>query len=435
MDIKLLDTYFDRLYPICRSILGKGYRESLAIMREVIPFDILEFHSGQQVFDWVIPDEWEVNEAYLEDINGEKIIDFKNNNLHLINYSDRYIGEVAWEELREHLYFDRDLPKAIPYVTSYYKKKWGFCLSYEQFEKLPRTNYKVVIDTHFKKGVLQVGEYLLKGRSNKEILISTYLCHPSMGNNELSGPLVMMYLYHQIKQIKNRIFSYRFVVNPETIGSISYSSLRKGALQTNVLAGVVLTCLGGFSDKLSYKKSKNGNSIIDRLFVKSMNNNGRIREFTPLGGSDERQYNTIGINIPIGQIARTVYDEYPEYHTSLDNKDFMNLGQVHKSAEEIFKIFNLLESTSYFENLSPFGEPQLGKRGLYPNMNTKQTRRNSSSDSLTDGRNFNKIVMYLLNYSDGTFSTRDIAEMIDVEEQEILEVANKLESHKLLRKI
>ena len=211
--------------------------------------------------------------------------------------------------------------------------------------------------------------------------------------------------------------------------------MKKEVLQSNVLAGVVLTCLGGFSDRLSYKKSKNGNSIIDRLFVKAMNDNGRIREFTPLGGSDERQYNTIGINIPVGQIARTVYDEYAEYHTSLDDKNFMNLEQVYKSAQEIFEIFNLLETTSYFENLSPFGEPQLGKRGLYPNMNTKQTRKNSSSDSLTDGRNFNKIVMYLLNYSDGTFSTREIAKMIDVEEKEILEVANKLESHKLLRKI
>ena len=158
MDIKSLESYFDRLFPICRSILGQGYRESLSIIREVIPFDILDFHSGQEVFDWVIPNEWEVNEAYLENIKGEKIIDFKNNNLHLINYSDRYIGEVTWEELKEHLYFDRDLPKAIPYVTSYYKKKWGFCLSYEQFEKLPHTNYKVVIDTHFKKGILQVGE-------------------------------------------------------------------------------------------------------------------------------------------------------------------------------------------------------------------------------------------------------------------------------------
>ena len=406
-------------------------------MREIIPFEILEFHSRQKVFDWVIPDEWEVNKAYLENINGEKIIDFKDNNLHLVNYSDRYIGDVSWEELKEHLYFDKDLPKAIPYVTSYYKKRWGFCLSYEQFNKLPNTNYKVVIDTYFKKGILQVGEYLLKGRTDKEILITTYLCHPSMGNNELSGPLVMMYLYQQLKQIKDRTFSYRFVVNPETIGSISYLSLRKEELRKNVLAGLVLTCLGGEVDKLSYKKSKNGNSIIDRLFIEAMNKDGDLRDFTPLGGSDERQYNTIGIDIPVGQIARTVYNEYPEYHTSLDDKNFMSLEQVYKSAEEIFRLFNLLETTSYFENLFPFGEPQLGKRGLYPNINTKQTRRSraSSSNNLAYSENFTKIVMYLLNYSDGTFSTREIAEMIDIKEQEILNVAYKLEEHKLLRKI
>ena len=243
----------------------------------------------------------------------------------------------------------------------------------------------------------------------------------------------MINFYEKIKKIKNLQFTYRFVVNPETIGSIAYISKKKEELKNNIIGGIILTCLGGPSENLSYKLSKNSHSVIDRLFKRR--SNIRIREFTPFGGSDERQYNSPGININIGQIARTVYEEYPEYHTSLDNKYFMKIDKIIKSSNEIIQLIRDLESESFYINLNPNCEPQLGKRNLYPNINSKLTREEKSNDYLIDGREFNRFSMILLNYSDGSYSLEELAAKYNVDSKLSVKVANILEKNKLIKKL
>ncbi len=432
MKKKELNTIFDKLFPINRSILGRGYRDSLKILQHYIPFKILRFKSLENVYDWKIPMEWVINGAYIISPEGKKIVDFNDNNLHVIGYSAPIKRKIELEELKKHLYTQKDEKNAIPYVTSYYKKNWGFCISHNQYVKLKKGSYKILIDSKFVNGRLEVGEKILKGRRKDEILISTYLCHPSMANNELSGPLVMIYLYDKLKKLKNRQFTYRFVINPETIGSIAYISKRFKELKTKTIGGFVLTCLGGPSKKLSYKLSKQSNTIIDRLFKR---NNIIIREFTPFGGSDERQYNSPGININIGQIARTVYQDYPEYHSSLDNKSFMKIDNLIDSSNQIFKLISEIESEDFYLNVKPNCEPQLGKRDLYPNINSKLTREKKSNDKLIDGREFNRFSMILLNYSDGLYSLQELAQKFKVTDKLAYKVASILESNKLLKKL
>ncbi len=424
---------FDELFPVNRSILGIGYRKSLKIIQKYIPFNIIRFKSGEKVFDWKIPLEWSIVEGYLLSPDRKKIIDYKENNLHVISYSDSIKKTIGLDELKKHLYTQKDLENAIPYITSYYKKNWGFGIAYKHYKKLEEGNYTVTINSNFKKGTLEVGEKILYGRRKNEILISTYLCHPSMANNELSGPLVMIDLYHKIKSLKKRQFSYRFVINPETIGSIAYISKKEKELKKNILGGIVLTCLGGPSKKLSYKLSKNSNSIIDRLFKNT--SDIRIREFTPFGGSDERQYNSPGIDLKIGQIARTVYQEYPEYHTSLDDKNFMKIDKVIDSSNQIMNLINDLENQTFYINLKPKCEPQLGRRNLYPNINSKLTREEKSNDNLIDGREFNKFSMILLNYSDGTYSLEDLVSKFKIDMNTANAVAQVLEKNKLIKKL
>lgn len=428
-----LNQIFDELYPINRSIIGDGYRKSLKIIMRYIPFKKIKFKSGQKVFDWKIPLEWKINKGLLISPSGEKIIDFKDNNLHVIGYSNSINKVIDLEELRDHLYTQKDLEKAIPYVTSYYKDNWGFCLTHRAYKKLKPGKYNVLIQSNFIKGNLEVGEIILNGRRKDEILISTYLCHPSMANNELSGPLVMLNLYERIKKIKNRQFTYRFIINPETIGSIAYLSLKNKELKKNVVAGLVLTCLGGPSKELSYKLSKDSNSLIDRLFKR--NKKIEIRNFTPFGGSDERQYNSPGININVGQVARTVYQNYPEYHTSLDNKEFMQIDKVIESSNQIIELLLKLESESFYINLKPNCEPQLGKRDLYPNINSKRTREQQSSDILNDGREFNRFSMILLNFSNGQYSLEELASKYNLNLRFAKQVAKVLENNKLITKL
>ncbi len=428
-----LNQIFDELYPINRSIIGDGYRKSLKIIMRYIPFKKIKFKSGQKVFDWKIPLEWKINKGLLISPDGEKIIDFKDNNLHVIGYSNSINKVIDLEELRDHLYTQKDLEKAIPYVTSYYKDNWGFCLTHRAYKKLKPGKYNVLIQSNFIKGNLEVGEIILNGRRKDEILISTYLCHPSMANNELSGPLVMLNLYERIKKIKNRQFTYRFIINPETIGSIAYLSLKNKELKKNVVAGLVLTCLGGPSKELSYKLSKDSNSLIDRLFKR--NKKIEIRNFTPFGGSDERQYNSPGININVGQVARTVYQNYPEYHTSLDNKEFMQIDKVIESSNQIIELLLKLESESFYINLKPNCEPQLGKRDLYPNINSKRTREQQSSDILNDGREFNRFSMILLNFSNGQYSLEELASNYNLNIRFAKQVAKVLENNKLIMKL
>jgi len=359
-----IDKLFDELFPIDRSILGIGYRRSLDILCRIIPFKTIDFKSGEKVFDWTIPKEWIVRRAILYDNSLKKIIEYHSgeNNLSIINYSSSFKGLIHYKDLIKHLFYEERIPDAIPYVSSYYRKNWGFCISYNNFLRLNKNStYKVEIETKLTNGFLRVGECLLKGRRRQEILISSYLCHPSLANNELSGPIALAYLYNFLKE-KKLNYSYRFIINPETIGSIAYLNRNLKKLRKNIVSGMVLTCLGGRKRKLSYKLSKNGISRLDNFMIRKFKENKiKIRPFTPVGGSDERQYNSPKINLPIGQMAKTVYGEYDEYHTSFDDKSLMSINSLIKSCDQLASLILEFDSEIVYENKIGFGELQLGR--------------------------------------------------------------------------
>ena len=434
---KKLNKIFDKLFPICRSITGHGYRRSLNILSKYICLKKLHYPSGKKIFDWVIPKEWIIKDAYIKEIkeNGakKKIVDFKKNNLHVLNYSAPVNKVMNLNELNQHLYSLNKYPKVIPYVTSYYKKNFGFCIQHSQRKKLKDSTYKVVIKSKFIDGSIVNGLAELKGRTEKIILITSYLCHPSMANNELSGPLVLLGLYEKIKKWKNRQYNYHFLINPETIGSICHLYTYKSVLKKNLDSGLVLTCLGGNKNKLSYKKSRFGNSGLDKLFI-NLNANKKVflREFDPTSGSDERQYCSSELNLPVGQIARTTYGQYYQYHTSADNKKFMKISQLVKSIDEIEKILKCYDDLIPLKRFMPYCEIQLGKRDLYPNINSHENRY-KSSDYLNDRRDQLKIMQYILSYADGKNNIIDISNVSGFDIFKIRKVLNICIEQKLIK--
>ncbi|MBI2474292.1 MAG: DUF4910 domain-containing protein [Candidatus Taylorbacteria bacterium] len=421
---KQLEKYFDKLWPIPRSIMGPGFRDSLDILEEVMPMSRLNFKTGKKILDWTVPKEWCPKEAYIIDPNGRKLADFKENNVHLVVYSTPFKGEVSLSELKEHLYTLPEQPEAIPYITSYYKERWGFCLSHNEYKALKEGTYKVLVDTKLVSGKLVIGETYIKGRSKKEVLFSSYLCHPSLANNELSGPLVLTHLYKEIAKIKNRKFSYRFVLVPETIGSIAVLSQRGEDFKKNLVAGYVITCVGD-KGPLMYKRSRRGNSLADSLAEQFMTkeNNKNIIDFDPAIGSDERQYCSPGFNLPIGSLMRTTYTKYPEYHTSLDNKSMMDFLNMARTVEAYLSIVKSLEGGEYYVNKLPYGEPQLGKRGLFRTLSDKIRQE----DELA--------MWWLLNYCDGTHDLSAIAELAKLSKEVLDRVAGKLTDAKILERI
>lgn len=432
MNYTKINKIFDELFPICRSITGAGYRKSLNILSRYIKFKKLKYPSGKKIFDWVVPKEWVINDAYIE-TNEKKIVDFKKNNLHLVNYSIPVNKTMKLKELNLHLHSLKKYPKIIPYVTSYYKRNFGFCIQHELRKKLKKQNYKVVINSKFINGNVINGLSELKGSSKKIILISSYLCHPSLANNELSGPLVMLGLYDKIKRWKNRQYTYQFLINPETIGSLCFLSDYQNPLKKNLDSGLVLTCLGGPKKKLSYKKSRVGNSSLDRLFENLYRDNKvLIREFNPTEGSDERQYCSSELNLPVGQVARTIYATQYQYHNSADNKNFMKVSQVMKSINEIEKILKLNDSLITLKRYIPFGELQLGKRDLYPNINSYHTK-NDSSDKILKNRKQLKILQYILSYADGKNNIVDISNISGFKIGEIKNVLNICINKRLIK--
>jgi len=408
-----LEKTFDKLFPICRSITGNGFRESFNIIKKFIPFKNYKYPTRKKVFDWEIPNEWNIKDAYVENLRGEKIIDFRDNNLHLMNYSTPVNKIMSLSELDKKLHSIPHQPKDIPYVTSYYKKNWGFCLSHSQRLKLRNEHYKVFIDSSLKKGFVEWGEHLLKktvkDNSIKKdtILISSYLCHPSMANNELSGPLIQILIYLQLKKLKKRRFDYLFAINPETIGSICLIHKNLNFLKDNLISGIVLTCLGGPKKKLSYKLSRQGNSLFDKQFIQmAKNKNVKIRKFDT-SGSDERQYCSSECNLPVGQISRTVYGKNREYHTSADNKKFVKLNMFKKTANEIFNFIKNNEEKIFLRRKQPYCEIQLGKRNLYPNTNSFKTW-NDSSDYILNSRDQLDILNTILSNADGITSLSEV---------------------------
>lgn len=415
--------YFDRLWPICRSITGDGLRESLKIVSELVPMNIHELKSGTQVFDWVVPDEWNIEDAWLETPDGKRVCEFSKNNLHVMSYSIPVDKELSWEELEPHLHSIKSMPTAIPYLTSYYKDSWGFCISEEEKQTLPKEGkYRAVIKSRKEPGVLNYGEAVLLGKTDEEILFSTYLCHPSMAINELSGPLVTAFLYREIAKLPNRKYTYRFVFAPETIGIIAYLDRVGEQLKKLLKAGYVVTCVG-HDGKFTYKRSKQKMSIADRVaehVLAYADVEKEIMNFS-IGGSDERQYCSPGFNLPVGSLMRTMYKEYPEYHTSLDNEDIMSYKGLEDTVNMYLKIVRTLELNEKYLNKIAHCEPQLGKRGLYP-----------STNELEKDKSHLYKLLHFLAYADGEHDLIDIAEEFGTDALAFEEVIKKCEEKNLV---
>jgi aminopeptidase-like protein len=420
----------EKLWPLNRSITGQGVRETLKVLKKICPdLKIKNVDSGTDVFDWKVPDEWQVKSAYIISPDGNKICDFSKNNLHLVSYSVKTKKILNLIDLKKKLYSLPRLPDAIPYKTSYYHKDWGFCISHNQKKNLKKGTYKVLIDTKHFKGKLNYGEILIKGKSSKEIFLSTYICHPSMANNELSGPSVAIYIASWIKKFKNKKYSYRIIFVPETIGSIAYLSLHYKKMKKNIIAGYNLTCLGD-NRTFSYLPSRNEDSLSDKVALQVLEKEyPRYKRYNwNYRASDERQYCSPGIDLPVATVMRTKYGSYPEYHTSFDNlKRVVNPDGLGGSFKIFTKIINTLENNSYFKS-NNLCEPNLSKRNLYDKIGGA-----SSLEKHTKKRNLSKLILDILTLSDGKNSKFEIAKKCNVSEHKLDKTIKLLIRQKLLK--
>ena len=410
-----------RLFPICRSITGQGVRETLAILRELIPLQVREVPTGTKVFDWTVPKEWNILDAYIKDPSGRKIVDFKQNNLHIVGYSAPVRAKMPLAELKKRLYSLPDQPTRIPYRTSYYNPDWGFCISHEQLVSLKDETYEVVIDSTHAAGSLTYGELLIRGRSADEVLISTYVCHPSMANDNVSGVILTTLLARSLMKEKGLRYSYRFLFIPETIGAITWLSKNR-ARAKRIKHGLVATCLGD-AGAFTYKKSRDGNAVIDAATMHVLACSDyphRVVDFFP-SGSDERQFSSPGFNLPVGSLMRSMYYTFDEYHTSGDNLAFVKARYIRESLELYQKIIFILEHNGTYKNTNPYGEPQLGRRGLYALLGAdKNPTMNEQA------------LQWTLNFSDGSHSLLDIARRAKMDFETILATSEALLAHKLL---
>ena len=415
--------FMKQLYPICRSITGDGTRKTLAVIRKHLPLKIHEVKSGTRVFDWTIPQEWNIRDAYVKDGRGRKVIDFKKSNLHVVNYSVPVRKKMSLKNLSGHLHTLPEYPDRIPYITSYYNADWGFCLSARDYKKLKAGTYEVVIDSELKSGALTYGEYYLPGKSREEILLSTYICHPSLANDNLSGIALLVNLAKILKTRKNH-YSYRFLFAPETIGALAWLSGNEKNL-SKIKHGLVVTCVGD-KGRMTYKKTRNGTAVIDKAVEKVLRDSGdphEILDFFPTG-SDERQFCSPGFDLPVGSLMRTPYGKYSEYHTSADNLNFVTEKSLADSLEKYLAVIDLLENNLTYLNLNPKGEPMLGKHGLYRKKGTPE------------GRNSNELArLWILNLSDGTNSLLDIALRSGLKFQDVQTAAAELYQAKLLKSL
>jgi len=415
--------FIEELYPICRSITGEGTRETLRRIAFHIPIGVYEVPSGTKVFDWIIPKEWDVRDAYVLNEAGDRVIDFRKSNLHLLNYSIPFHGKVSLETLRNHLFTLPDRPEWIPYRTSYYKENWGFCVSQQQAEMLRETEYEVCIDTKLIDGSLSYGECFIQGSTEKEVLFSCHVCHPSLCNDNLSGIAMTTWLAKHLLT-RNPKYSYRFLFLPGTIGAIAWLN-RNEHLVKRIRHGLVVACVGD-PGMPTYKKSRRGNAEIDRVVQYVLRTRGSrytVREFTPYG-YDERQYCSPGFDLPVGSLMRTPHGEYPEYHTSADDLDFIRAESLSDSLSIYLEVIEVLESNNTFINLCPKCEPQLGKRGLY---------RVLGGDPEAGEKEM--ALLWVLNMSDGNHSLLDIGERSGVGFRKLRDAADLLLEHGLLSEV
>ncbi len=413
--------FIAELYPVCRSITGNGLRQTLQRIQREVPIELREVPTGTQVLDWTVPKEWNIRDAYVADLAGNRVVDFQKHSLHVLNYSVPVRKRVPLSELKEHLFTLPKYPDWIPYRTSYYKENWGFCLSENEARKLADPEYDVVIDSSLEDGSLTYGELLIKGESTDEVLISSHSCHPSLCNDNLSGVALATFLAKSLGQSKPR-YSYRFVFIPGTIGSITWLARNREQL-SRIKHGLVLACVGD-NGAFHYKKSRRGDTEIDQVVEYYLSQSGfpfKIREFSPYG-YDERQYCSPGFNLPVGCFSRTPHGTFPEYHTSADNLDFINAAALSRSLKALLGIIGILESNRTFTNTAPYGEPQLGKRGLYRAMG-----------GLPDAGERELAMLWVLNQSDGSKSLLDIAVRAGLPFALVNEVAEVLLQNNLLR--
>lgn len=416
--------FAEQLWGINRSITGNGVRQTLQLIQRHLPnLKIFEVPTGSKVFDWNVPQEWNVDEAYIIDPEGNKFCDFKKNNLHLLGYSIPFSGYMELPELTEHLYTVPDQPDAIPYVTSYYEKRWGFALAHSEFSRLKEGKYYVFISTKHFHGSMSYGELIIPGNSKSEVFLSTYICHPSMANNELSGPVVQTQLGLWLAGLKERRYTYRLVFLPETIGSITYLSRNLKTLKKNVIAGFNITCVGD-DRSYSYLPSRNGDTLSDRVAKHILHwTDPNYSKFAWLDrGSDERQYCSPGVDLPISSIMRTKYGEYPEYHTSLDD---LNLVVTPKGLNggywALRNAIDLIEKNHFYVSLN-LCEPFMSKRNLYPSLSTKKIDNEVNR------------IMDVLSYCDGFHSVIDIANNLNVPAWDLYKTFDKLVGENLIAK-
>lgn len=409
------------LFPICRSLTGPGVRETLAHLQKYLPgLTMHEVPSGTQAFDWTVPDEWTIRSAYIENEAGERIIDFADNNLHVVGYSEPVDQWLDLDALDKHLYSLPNQPDAIPYITSYYARRWGFCLTHAQRQQLQPGRYRAVIDSVLQPGVLNYADLVLPGESKEEVLLSTYVCHPSMANNELSGPVVATALARWLMALEKRHYTYRIVFIPETIGSIVYLSKHIGYLKENVIAGFNITCIG--DDRCySYLPSRAGNTLSDQAALHVLKYIAPdFKRYTWLDrGSDERQYCAPGVDLPVGTIMRSKYGEYPEYHTSLDDLGLVTPSGLQGGFNALRQAIDVVEGNVY-PKVTVYCEPQLGKRGLYPTLSTKETGAQV------------RAMMNMISYCDGKKSLLEIAEIIGEPVFKLREILKPLISNGLI---
>ncbi len=415
-------SWANELFPLNRSLTGNGVRETLAFIQRQIPeIQIHEVPSGTKAFDWTVPMEWSIRDAFIEDQEGNKVVDFMENNLHVVGYSLPLDKTVSRDELDSYLTSFPDQPTAIPYITSYYKPISGFCISHEQRQKLGPGPFRLYIDSNLKNGHMTYGEVLIEGETSEEVFLSTYICHPSMGNNELSGPVVAMALIQYLKSLPRRRYSYRILFTVETIGSIYFISRHLESLKRNVVAGWVLTCIGD-NRTYSYVPSRQNDSytnIISKRVLEDLQE--PFIEYSWLDrGSDERQYCSPGVDLPIGSLMRSKYGEYPEYHTSLDDMSVISPEGLSGGFKLLVSAIEILESNSYYINMLPC-EPQLGIRGLYPNTSTKK-----SGLEVRDQMN-------VISYLDGNNDLIEIANICGLSYSYVRTLINKLLDAGLIR--